>query len=561
MNSITDGMYISIESRKGGVGKTTTALALAEVLLEKGFQVLLFDMDIAGTSLDESFVVSRNNLIHEVRLGGKTLNLVSTFKSIYLSGKNIPSFSCENDSSFSYAPRKCNIIISNIYDIPEGTQLIEDPRVLNDAFHAYWLLEYVKGICKSFTEAVGQKQRTAFIFDNSPGFSSMENAIHDFLTDLGPEKGKVLLVSSIDPQDIKACRQSVSIIENLYKEKTAAGEYYRSLIKGDKGVKKDSPAFKAVWNSLCATNGRCPEYYACSHKNEIQFINLLVNKVPKRIFEKLFEKDILKRNKEKAVAFQNHLLYFFSEPQLAAAGINHQQDLKEERKTYYLSGDITKILDDDKLYKSFCKYAQQMELGGFFKEEWAPLSCLRDLLESIKGHDALVNIEKWELKFEKPAYADQNKLMAAGMNFVVKFVEENTRKESRIMKILPKVKNSVNSVLEKQLGSDCVELHIDNYAFQGFEDFVDCFSLAVYRIHIYSQVCAMLNLLIQFCIGNFDNIEMIDTESVNVLIDDKLDGRLNNKDGVESLGHILDSHENARELRKTLREIVDTWAV
>lgn len=559
MNSITDGMYISIESRKGGVGKTTTALALAEVLLEKGFQVLLFDMDIAGTSLDESFVASRNNLIHEVKLGGKTLNLVSTFKSIYLSGKNIPFFSCENDSSFSYAPRKCNIIISNIYDIPEGTQLIEDPRVLNDAFHAYWLLEYVKGICKSFTEAVGPEQQIAFIFDNSPGFSSIENAIHDFLTDLGPEKGKVLLVSSIDPQDINACRQSVSIIENLYKEKTAAGEFYRSLIKDGKGVKRDSPAFKAVWNSLCATDGRYPKYYACRHTNEIQFINLLVNKVPKRIFENLFEKDILKRDTEKAVAFQNHLLYFFSEPYLTAEGINYQQDVKEERKKYYLSGDITKIFDDDNRYKSFCEYAKQIELGGFFKEEWGPLSCLRDLLKIIKHHGFLADVENWTLKFERPAYSEQNKLLTAEAKFVERFVKNNTRKTSRIIQILPKVEDFVISVLEKQLGSDRVELHVDSYAFQEFDDFAESFGLAVYRIHIYPQLCDMVNMLIQFSTENLDNLELIDIEAVSELIGDKLDGRLNKLDGVDSLRHVLDSKKNARELRRTLHEIVDTW--
>lgn len=46
---------ISVESRKGGVGKTTAALNLADLLLEKGFRVLLLDLDITGTSISGSF--------------------------------------------------------------------------------------------------------------------------------------------------------------------------------------------------------------------------------------------------------------------------------------------------------------------------------------------------------------------------------------------------------------------------------------------------------------------------------------------------------------------------
>ena len=42
---------ISVESRKGGVGKTTAALNLADLVLEKGYKVLLLDLDITGTSI------------------------------------------------------------------------------------------------------------------------------------------------------------------------------------------------------------------------------------------------------------------------------------------------------------------------------------------------------------------------------------------------------------------------------------------------------------------------------------------------------------------------------
>ena len=44
----------SIESRKGGVGKTTIALNLAKALIDKGQDVLLIDCDITGTPITKA---------------------------------------------------------------------------------------------------------------------------------------------------------------------------------------------------------------------------------------------------------------------------------------------------------------------------------------------------------------------------------------------------------------------------------------------------------------------------------------------------------------------------
>ena len=43
----------SVESRKGGLGKTTIALNLSKALIDKGYDVLLIDCDITGTSVIE----------------------------------------------------------------------------------------------------------------------------------------------------------------------------------------------------------------------------------------------------------------------------------------------------------------------------------------------------------------------------------------------------------------------------------------------------------------------------------------------------------------------------
>ena len=44
-------IIISVESRKGGVGKTTAALCVSKNFLEKGYAVLLIDTDITGTNI------------------------------------------------------------------------------------------------------------------------------------------------------------------------------------------------------------------------------------------------------------------------------------------------------------------------------------------------------------------------------------------------------------------------------------------------------------------------------------------------------------------------------
>ena len=48
-------LLVSVESRKGGVGKTTAALNLARILLEKkGYAVLFLDVDITGTNATDA---------------------------------------------------------------------------------------------------------------------------------------------------------------------------------------------------------------------------------------------------------------------------------------------------------------------------------------------------------------------------------------------------------------------------------------------------------------------------------------------------------------------------
>lgn len=556
-------VYISIESRKGGVGKTTTALTLAETLLSDGYQILIVDMDIVGTTIDTTFI-NAQELIHVVKLKGKVVNLVRLFKDLFMAGKNIPAFAREDEhknNAFTYCIKKCNLIGSNIYDMTGGTTPLEDPRILYDAYHSYWLLEFVKGISKSFAMAAGKDKKVAIILDNSPGFSSIENSIHDYLTDLGPEKGKVLLVSTIDPQDIAACRQSKSIIEKRFNDKVAAGNYYRDMTEGKAGHKIKSPDFDSVWNSLCASDGRKPAYHSCNHDKMSPFISILVNKVPQNIFIQLFAKDILHKETEKAAPFQDHLLYYFSNPQLTAHEIAYQRTYTDSFIDFIQSGNMLEIEQDNARYGAFCDFSRQIGLGTFFKKEWAPLARFDDLLYVMKRRELLKEESDGKIwKIEEVDGASESQVDLE-INVVTRFVVANLRNAKQLNGLLPTIKEHVSSVLINMDGKEEIDFHSDHPRLQEMGDVVTSFSLAVYRLHIYRQVSEMLNSLMNYCLEDKENVEKINKDAIADWIENVLEGRIVVQDMTGALTKMLNDRKNARELSKALEEIVRSWGV
>ena len=84
MNNYT---LISVESRKGGVGKTTAALNLGYLLKDK-YNVLILDVDITGTSIsairdsrfwrDDAYLLKGTD--------GNTMNLLQYFTESFLNG-------------------------------------------------------------------------------------------------------------------------------------------------------------------------------------------------------------------------------------------------------------------------------------------------------------------------------------------------------------------------------------------------------------------------------------------------------------------------------------------
>lgn len=555
-------VYISIESRKGGVGKTTTALTLAEVLSGKGYQVLMVDMDIVGTTIDSSFINANASSIHEVKFAREPANLVQLFKDVYMTGKNVPAFALEEankDNAFSFSLGKCNFIGSNIYDNSNGVVPLEDPRILYDAYHAYWLLEFVKGISNSFSDAVGKDAKVAIILDNSPGFSSIENGIHDYITDLGPKSGKVLLVSTIDPQDVEACRQSKDVIQTLFDDKVAAGRYYRSMVERGEGEKRETQAFKTVWNCLCASGGQRPEYHSNEHGMEPPFVSILVNKVPQIIFEQIFAEGILHRGSEEATPFQNHLLYFFSDPQLMSKEITHKQNYEGRFEQYRQSGNIVEIELDNARYLEACRFFKQLGLGDFFKEEWAPKAHFNDILEVMRGQEILREEPVWRIGLPENLFVNKEHRVADEVSLIEKYVMDNIKGGVRLRDIMPLVEESVMSVLNNMEDKTAIDFHPEHPKLQVIDDLVTSFGLAAYRLHIYEQVSEIFNMLMNFCLEDAENMEKLNKEAISRWIENVLDGRTVERNVVERLSQLLEERKNARELHKVLQLIIRSW--
>lgn len=555
-------VYISIESRKGGVGKTTVSLALADVLLQNGYQVLLFDMDFIGTRVDATFLKANSHLIHEVTMNDQSVNLLSLFKNWFVAGKGVPAFSPEGtalDNTLTLEEGKCNLIGSNIYGGEKGAPPIEDPRILYDAFHAYWMLEFTKKLSKGFCIANGSAENVAVLFDNSPGCSSIENGVNDFLTELGPDNGKFLLVSSVDPQDLEACRQSKASIETLLNDKIAAGVYYRALLKEGKGTKSATPAFNSVWNTLCATDGREPEYFAIDQGAIPPFVIILANKVPRNITEQLYTKGVLDKG-EMAVPFLNHLLYYFSNPLLETKKIQHQLNFKGGINEFLLSGKPSQIDEDQQRYDALRAHIKQIGLADFFKEEWSPKAPFVDLLDNLLKREALKGEPIKTLKDVYSQLSKRPERVTLEVSVVEQFVLANLNGETNLKSYLRIVRDFVDTSLKSIGGEFVLNLHPDIPKLQEVEDFITYFGLAAYRLKTYEAYCQMLNELISQSLGDVDKMETLDHEAICNVVENVIEGRQTD-DGSNALAQLLLGNKNAREMAIVLNQMLKVWGV
>lgn len=221
----------SVESRKGGVGKTTIALNLAKALAKKKYDVLLIDCDVTGTPITKAAWHSpfwRDHVIAAFKdhpdMDKTPFNLLDYYKNVFLKGKD-----SEKNSILKHETiiGKIHLIGSDIYD--EKGKIIIDPRDLMDDLHSYWFLDMIKEIARNYFNDSSLPKR-AIVLDNSPGFVGIGKSVRDWLTGGEVEKARFVLVSSLDEQDIASTLNSAKDIQSILPNNARIENYVRVVI-------------------------------------------------------------------------------------------------------------------------------------------------------------------------------------------------------------------------------------------------------------------------------------------------------------------------------------------
>lgn len=302
----------SVESRKGGVGKTTIALNLGVKLLEMDYKVLLLDCDITGTSISDCSEdsVYWKDAIHVIKKKKDkeviSVNLLDYFKNCYLVGKT-ENWEKNGDSPFNI--EELNYIGSELYD---DETLVIDPRVLMDELHSYWVIGMLKEIVNDFANYMPEKN-TAIIIDNSPGYVGLGRAVHEWLSDIGPEYARFMLVSSLDEQDIKSTFYSLKEIKRQVEGKIRVKRYYDQLSDTEKTACLDENEEAFLKSDDCynrffykLTGGF--EYMSSVKKKYLlsDYVSVIFNKVSEEYIKSDYDYDfngVLPKEYEELIAF------------------------------------------------------------------------------------------------------------------------------------------------------------------------------------------------------------------------------------------------------------------
>ena len=284
----------SIESRKGGVGKTTIALNLASVLVKKKEPVLLIDCDITGTSIadpakNSPFWKTETNVVTITDKEGKTeeLNVLQYFLEEYIKGNgNVRNFI----RSGGLKVGKINVIGSLLFGTPKDCAT--NTSWMMDELHSYWMVEFIQQIIKEF-EGMYSDKTVHVIIDNSPGYTSFSQALHAYMYEEGPDVAKYILVSTLDSQDLQANVEAAAEISKSINYRAMAANYYKIKEKEADGMESEP---NDDMETLIETNDDIKEFfyqliddkdllklYADGDYKNYEYLALLLNKIPQTI--------------------------------------------------------------------------------------------------------------------------------------------------------------------------------------------------------------------------------------------------------------------------------------
>jgi len=237
--------FITIHSRKGGVGKTSTAIALGFALAQKNYSICFVDFDIMGPSFEFIFDVQDvNNAYLDYFISRKRPYKPDI--DVFLKNINLPGFKWAKN-------------IRCVLSSPSPYHLIN-----MDALKLNW--ETVEKRVLNFFSLLTAKGFDFIIIDNSPGLSRYSQLMYQlFLSD--PNSIRIILTST-DVGDMAGLHYEQDMINDLH-----IGNTYWIINKIP--VKPDSKQIVDYFNLM-------------SHKilSNIPFTKLQ-NELEVRAFEKL----------------------------------------------------------------------------------------------------------------------------------------------------------------------------------------------------------------------------------------------------------------------------------
>ncbi len=323
-------LIVSVESRKGGVGKTTAALCLGRILRRQGYAVLVLDMDVTGTDAAEIagspfwssdlHVIRQRSSDEKDRDSEVPVNLLALFDECFMTGQPLPDFSIASPEAVGLPVNldRVNVLGSQIYRIEgqqrsesnrpnQGMTCLERPSVLFDDLHTLWLLDFIRQLVADFCRIVctsdSSDQRSAIIIDNSPGYVGIAPTIHEWLTDCGPIVGKFVTVTSLDAQDLQACGRAVCALHDLYRAKWQTSRLFLNASDAGSGfaLAKEQEAFFMRLATARSESGASTEqlafftggHHSSRHSGDNdgkafrdapwKYIGLLINRVPRAV--------------------------------------------------------------------------------------------------------------------------------------------------------------------------------------------------------------------------------------------------------------------------------------